>query len=99
MLADAFTLGVTPGDSDPPLTPSPRKLSLCLIPSSLITKVARYQPIDTLGSTMHHPSNGSPRTANTLGFWLYMRSNQSSDSFSWRTPSLAVEGRKQKTEK
>ncbi|GBN60468.1 hypothetical protein AVEN_176761-1 [Araneus ventricosus] len=28
------------------------------------------------GSTVYHPSNWSPRTANTWGFWLYMRSRK-----------------------
>ncbi|GBM76319.1 hypothetical protein AVEN_3633-1 [Araneus ventricosus] len=27
-----------------------------------------YQPIDTPGTEMYHPSNGSPRTANTWGY-------------------------------
>ncbi|GBN16491.1 hypothetical protein AVEN_165844-1 [Araneus ventricosus] len=27
-----------------------------------------YQPIDTPGTKMYHPSNGSPRTANTWGY-------------------------------
>ncbi|GBO42105.1 hypothetical protein AVEN_107157-1 [Araneus ventricosus] len=27
-----------------------------------------YRPIDTPGTEMYHPSNGSPRTANTWGY-------------------------------
>ncbi|GBO19102.1 hypothetical protein AVEN_120693-1 [Araneus ventricosus] len=27
-----------------------------------------YQPIDTPGTEMYHPSNGMPRTANTWGY-------------------------------
>ncbi|GBL82855.1 hypothetical protein AVEN_106374-1 [Araneus ventricosus] len=27
-----------------------------------------YQPIDTPGTEMYHPSNGSPRTANKWGY-------------------------------
>ncbi|GBN58829.1 hypothetical protein AVEN_156205-1 [Araneus ventricosus] len=35
-----------------------------------------YRPIDTPGTKMYHPSNGSPRTANTWGILLSMRSRK-----------------------
>ncbi|GBN01792.1 hypothetical protein AVEN_57927-1 [Araneus ventricosus] len=31
------------------------------------------------GPTVHHPSKGSPRTANTWGFWLSMRSKKQAE--------------------
>ncbi|GBM19680.1 hypothetical protein AVEN_146953-1 [Araneus ventricosus] len=33
------------------------------------TKWLEYRPIDTPGTKMYHPSNGSPRTANTWGYF------------------------------
>ncbi|GBL58877.1 hypothetical protein AVEN_209466-1 [Araneus ventricosus] len=51
------------------------------------------------GPTVHHPSKGSPRTANT---WEYIAvhekrgSKQSGNSFSWRAPSPTLEGRNEK---
>ncbi|GBO06655.1 hypothetical protein AVEN_224717-1 [Araneus ventricosus] len=44
-----------------------------------------YQPIDTPGTEMYHPSNGMPRTANTWGFWLSMRSKKQTE---WQQPLM-----------
>ncbi|GBM07968.1 hypothetical protein AVEN_232401-1 [Araneus ventricosus] len=43
--------------------------------------MAGIPPIDTQGNEMHYPSNGSPRMANTWGFWLSMRSKKQTE---WR---------------
>ncbi|GBN90262.1 hypothetical protein AVEN_140786-1 [Araneus ventricosus] len=38
-----------------------------------------YQPIDTPGTEMYYPSNEKPRTANTGGNLLSMRSKKQTD--------------------
>ncbi|GBO43012.1 hypothetical protein AVEN_37558-1, partial [Araneus ventricosus] len=65
--------------------------------------VARYQPIDTLGTTVHHPSNGLPRTANT---WEYIAVHEKQEANRAATAShgelprlLSREGRKKQKHK
>ncbi|GBO22672.1 hypothetical protein AVEN_230201-1 [Araneus ventricosus] len=66
-LAGAYTLRATLRNVDHPYRQAPGVDHFRLIPLSRPAKWLGYQPIDTPGITMHHPSNGSPRTANTWG--------------------------------
>ncbi|GBL94569.1 hypothetical protein AVEN_235649-1 [Araneus ventricosus] len=60
-----------------------------------------YRPIDTPGTEMYHPSNGSPRTANTWGYIAVhekQEANRAATASHGELPRLPSRERKKKQE-